>query len=249
GASVGVRVVGTPAEQARTHWLGTRRLLQLTLPSPVKAISGRLTNSAKLALTRNPHGSVPATLEDCTTAALDALVTAAGGPAWDEAAFTALREAVRPDLVPAVEQVLLGTEKVLTAWYAVKARLDAETRPALATSVADMRAQLDRLVHPGFVTATGRDRLPDLLRYLQALSTRLDKLPGDPARDRLSTAQVAQVQAELDDLARRVPPSPELAQLRWMVEELRIGLFAQPMRTRYPVSDKRLYKAMDALLP
>jgi len=249
GASVGVRVLGTPVEQAVSHWLGTRRLLQLTLPSPVKAISGRLSNSAKLALTRNPHGSVAATLEDCTTAALDALVSAAGGPAWDEAGLTALREAVRPDFVPAVEQVLLQVEKVLTAWYAVSTRLAAETRPALATSVTDMRAQLDRLVHPAFVTATGRDRLPDLLRYLQALGTRLDKLAGDPARDRLSTAQVAQVQRELDDLRRRVPPSPALEQLRWMVEELRIGLFAQPMRTRYPVSDKRLYKAMDALLP
>ncbi len=249
GATVGVRVLGTPAEQQLSMWAGTRRLLQLTLPSPVKAISGRLTNSAKLALTRNPHGSVAATLEDCTTAALDALMTLAGGPAWDEQAFAALRDAVRADLVPAVEQVLLQTEKVLTAWYSVKARLDAETRPALATSVADMQAQLARLVHPGFVTATGRERLPDVLRYLQALDKRLDKLPGDPARDRLSTTQVAQVEREVADLGRRVPASAELEALRWMVEELRIGLFAQPMRTRYPVSDKRVYKAIDALLP
>jgi ATP-dependent helicase HrpA len=57
------------------------------------------------------------------------------------------------------------------------------------------------------------------------------------------------VQAEVDDVARRVPPSPELEQVRWMVEELRISLFAQPMRTRYPVSDKRVYRALDALLP
>ena len=83
----------------------------------------------------------------------------------------------------------------------------------------------------------------------QALERRLDKLPEDPARDRLSTAQVARVQGELDDLRRRVPPSPELEQLRWSVEELRISLFAQPMKTRFPVSETRLYKAMDALLP
>ena len=247
--TVGVRVLGTAAEQAAAHWLGTRRLLLLTLPSPVKAITGRLTNSAKLALTRNPHGSVPATLQDCSTAALDALVTAAGGPAWDESGFAALRDAVRAELVPAVDQVLRQVEKVLTAWYAVRTRLDAETRPALATSTADARAQLDRLVHPGFVTATGRARLDDVLRYLQALEVRLDKLAGDPARDRLSTAQVASVQREVDDAVRRAPPSPERDQLRWMVEELRIGLFAPPMRTRYPVSEKRIHKAIDALLP
>ena len=249
GDTVGVRVLGTPLEQSQQMWLGTRRLLALTLPSPVKAISGRLTNSAKLALTRNPHGSVPATLQDCTTAALDALMTAAGGPAWDEAGFAALREAVRPDLVPAVEDVLKATEVVLTAWHAVRVRLDAELRPALATSVADLRAQLDRLVHPGFVTAAGRRRLAELPRYLQAMGVRLDKLPGDPARDRLSTVEVSQVQSELDDLRRRLPPSPELDELGAMIEELRISLFAQPMRTRYPVSRKRIHKAMDALLP
>ena len=229
-------------------WTGTRRLLALTLPSPTKALSGRLTNSAKLALTRNPHGSVAATLADCTTAALDALMTAAGGPAFDEAGFAALREAVRAELLPTVEDVLRTVEKVLTAWQTVSVRLEAETRPALAISVADMRAQLDRLVFPGFVAATGKARLTDLPRYLQALEVRLGKLPADPARDRLSTAQIALVQSELDDLRRRVAPSPELAQLRWSVEELRIGLFAQPMKTRFPVSDKRLYKAMDALL-
>ena len=57
------------------------------------------------------------------------------------------------------------------------------------------------------------------------------------------------MQAEVDDVARRVPPSRGLEQVRWMVEELRISLFAQPMRTRYPVSEKRIYKALDALLP
>ena len=57
------------------------------------------------------------------------------------------------------------------------------------------------------------------------------------------------MQAEVDDVARRVPPSPALEQVRWMVEELRISLFAQPMRTRGPVSDKRIGKALDALLP
>ena len=59
----------------------------------------------------------------------------------------------------------------------------------------------------------------------------------------------AQVQADLDDLRRRVPPSRELEEVRWMLEELRISLFAQPMRTHYPVSPKRIWKAMDALLP
>jgi ATP-dependent helicase HrpA len=147
-----------------------------------------------------------------------------------------------------VEQVLAQVEKVLTASYSVTAKLEASRR-ALPESVADVRAQLAGLVGPGFATATGKARLADLLRYLQAIEVRLDKLEADPARDRLGVATVARVQGELADLRRKVPPSPALDELRWMVEELRIGLFAQPMRTRYPVSEKRVYKAMDALLP
>ncbi len=246
--SVAVRVLGSPAEQAAAHWKGVRRLLQLTTPSPAKAISGRLTNAQKLALTRNPYGTPAQVFDDCTTCALDALMASAGGPAWEAGGFEKLRDAVRADLVPAVEQVLAQAVEVMTAAAAVASRLDAERR-ALPESVADIRAQLSSLVGPGFVTATGRARLPDLLRYLKALDVRLDKLAADPGRDRLGVAAIARVSAELDDLRRKAPPSPQLDELRWMVEELRIGLFAQPMRTRYPVSEKRVYKAMDALLP
>ncbi len=254
GVTVGVQVIGTAAEQQRAMWLGTRRLLQLTLPSPVRALSGRLPNASKLALAHNPAGSVPDTLQDCTSAALDALMTAAGGPAWDAEGFAALRDSVRPQLLPAVEEVLATVTKVLTLWSVVRSRLDAETRALLERSIADVRAQLDRLVGPGFVTRTGRDRLPDVLRYLQAMQARLDRLIADPARDRLSTAQVAHVQAEVDDAMRRLEAvrrddTPEARQLRWMVEELRISLFAPPMRTRYPVSEKRIFRAIDAILP
>ncbi len=246
GSTVGVRVQATPAQQAAVHWRGTRRLLQLTVPPPAKAISGRMTNAQKLALTRSPVAPA-AVFDDCTTCALDYLVAQAGGPAWDADGFARLRDAVRQDLVPTVEQVLAQVEKVLTASYAVTAALEASRR-ALPESVADVRAQLAGLVGPGFATATGKARLPDLLRYLQALEVRLDKLETDPGRDRLNVAVVARVQAELDDLRRKVPASAQLDELRWMVEELRISLFAQPMRTRYPVSEKRIYKAMDGLL-
>ncbi len=247
GATVGVRVFGTPHEQQQAMWQGTRRLLRLTLPSPVKALSGRLPNATKLALAR-PPGTVAGTLEECVTATLDALMTAAGGPAWDAGGFERLREAVRPDLLMTVEQVLSAATNVLTAAFGVRSRLDADSHPAHATSVADLRVQLDRLVPPGFVTGTGRARLTDLLRYLQAMEVRLDKLPKDPARDRLATAQIARVQAEVDDARSRMSAGAESEQLRWMVEELRISLFAQPMRTRYPISDKRVFKAIDALL-
>jgi ATP-dependent helicase HrpA len=155
---------------------------------------------------------------------------------------------VRADLVPEVEQVLGVVETVLTASYAVAGRIEAERRPALAPSVEDLRAQLAALVPDRFASVHGKKRLVELPRYLQAMEVRLDKLAQDPARDRRAMADVARVSADLADLRRRVPPSPELTELRWMVEELRISVFAQPMRTRYPVSPQRIWKAMDALV-
>jgi ATP-dependent helicase HrpA len=248
GSSVGVKVLGTPAEQRVAHWRGTRRLLQLTLPSPAKAITGRLTNAQKLALTRARR--TPAEVfDDCTTCALDTLMAAAGGPAWDAAGFERLRDTVRSELVPEVEQVLGVVEKVLTLSYSVAGRVEAERRPALAASVEDLRAQLAALVPDRFASVHGKKRLVELPRYLQAMEVRLDKLALDPARDSRAMTEVARVQADLADLRRRVPPSPELTEIRWMIEELRISVFAQPMRTRYPVSPQRIWKAMDALLP
>jgi ATP-dependent helicase HrpA len=114
-----------------------------------------------------------------------------------------------------------------------------------------VRAQLGGLIYPGFVATTGAARLPDLPRYLRAIETRLDRLPANPARDRDATRRVHEVQAAYRELFDRLngggPHAAELARIRWMIEELRIGLFAQGQPTAYPISDVRIYRAMDEL--
>src|SRR3712207_2266001 len=108
------------------------------------------------------------------------------------------------------------------------------------------------LLHRGFVAAAGRRRLPDLVRYLKAMAHRLEKLPANAVRDELWTAQVAAVTAEYEQLRRRLPPTgaPDdpVTRVRWMLEELRVGLFAQTIGTARPVSEQRVYKAIDALI-
>ena len=90
-----------------------------------------------------------------------------------------------------------------------------------------------------------------MARYLEAAERRIDKLRVDPVRDAEWTAQVRVVAdeyaAELAALPPGVEPSAALQEIRWMIEELRVGLFAHPMRTRYPVSVKRIQQAIDAL--
>jgi ATP-dependent helicase HrpA len=99
------------------------------------------------------------------------------------------------------------------------------------------------------VTATGRRRLPDVLRYLRAMAQRLDRLPGDLAGDaeRMdSVARVTKAWGQLAELPPGVrPPPEELAELRWTLEELRVSYFAQALGTARPVSEKRVLRAID----
>ncbi|MDG4801802.1 ATP-dependent RNA helicase HrpA [Micromonospora sp. WMMD980] len=249
GATVGVRVFDSAGEQEAAHWAGTRRLLRLTLPSPAKFLQGRLSNEAKLALSRNPHGGVPALIEDATGAAIDKLMADAGGPAWDAEGFAALRERVRADLVDTVVEVMGRVRQVLAAGYAVEQRLGATRNLAVVAALADVRAQLGGLVRAGFVTEAGYARLPDLLRYLTAIERRLDRLPGNPQRDKQQQDRIAVVQKEYQDMLAALPPakraSPAARQIRWMIEELRVNVFAQALGTPYPVSEQRIYRAMD----
>ncbi|MFD7923325.1 ATP-dependent RNA helicase HrpA [Streptomyces sp. NPDC059740] len=254
GASVAVRLFDTETEQRTAMWRGTRRLVLLNIPSsPAKFAQGKLSNQQKLALSRNPHGSVQALFEDCVTAAADRLIAAHGGPAWDEEGFRKLFDAVRADLVDATMKTIGQAREVLAAWQACERRLKDTTSPVLATSLADVRAQLAELVKPGFVTEHGAKRLPDLLRYLVAADRRLQQLPTNAERDRSRMAKVKEMQDEyawlLEQFPQGVPVPQQAREIRWMIEELRVSYFAHALGTAYPVSDKRIVKAVDAAAP
>jgi ATP-dependent helicase HrpA len=249
--SVGVQLFDTPDEQAVAMWAGTRRLLLLDTPAPIAHISSRLSNAAKLILARNPHGGVGALLDDCSGAAVDLMIAESGGPPWDEASFVRLREQVRAELNAAVLAVVGRVQPILAAVQHIEQRLPEAPPGVLADSLADIRAHLSRLVNPGFVTATGYRRLPDILRYLQAIGYRLDKLAANPARDRDLTMRVQEIERESDRVAAGLPPGARLHDdamaVRWMLEELRISYFAQVQRTAFPVSEKRISRVLDEL--
>ncbi|HLT10197.1 MAG TPA: ATP-dependent RNA helicase HrpA [Micromonosporaceae bacterium] len=249
--SVAVRVFDTEAEQARAMWAGTRRLLQLEVPTPIPQLSRRLPNAVKLGLTRYPYRGVPDLLEECVAAALDSIIAEAGGPAWEDEAYARLRDLARDRLTDRTVEVVTLVEKVVAAAHEVRPALAAEPAPALAAAVEDMRTQMFELIRPGFVVAAGLDHLPDLPRYLRAIARRLAKLPADPARDAARMEEVADVQAEYEDVLAALPPQrrddPDVREIRWMIEEFRVSLFAQDLRTRYPVSATRIRRALDAL--
>ncbi|MGW5367026.1 ATP-dependent RNA helicase HrpA [Streptomyces sp. NPDC004009] len=254
GDTVSVRLFDTEAEQAEAMWRGTRRLILRNIPvNPAKFASDRLTNAQKLALSANPHGSVQALFDDCAMAAADKLIGDFGGPVWDEESYRKLFDKVRAEIVDTTVRAVGQVQQVLAAWQACERRLKAVRSPALLANLTDVRGQLDALVKPGFVTWAGIGRLPDLMRYLVAADRRLQQMPTGVQRDTTRMEKVHEMQDEyawlLEQLPQGRPVPQQVLDIRWMIEELRVSYFAHALGTAYPVSDKRIVKAIDAAAP
>jgi ATP-dependent helicase HrpA len=224
----------------------------LVAGSPVKQVVKTLSPRTRLALQFNPDGEIPDLVADAVDAAADELIAAAGGPPRDEAAFAALVGTAKTELYRLTIDIVQKVEAVLTqAREGAVAIGAAPGRRVPDAAIADLRRQMGGLLHRGFVAATGRRRLPDVVRYLKAMAHRLEKLPANAVRDELWMGQVAAVAAEYEQLRVQVPatgaPDDPVARIRWMLEELRVSLFAQVVGTPRPVSEQRVYKAIDQL--
>jgi ATP-dependent helicase HrpA len=249
-----VRLLGSEAEQQRAMWDGTRRLLLLNVPSPVRAVYARLDNATKLSLSRHPHRSPAELFDDCIACAADRIVTDNGGPAWDEPGFARLLADVRRHLPDMTYDIVMVVADILAATHDVQQRM-AGPCGAGQPALADISEQLAGLVYPGFVTATGWRRLPDVRRYVRAAERRLAKLPENMSRDRELMDSVRRLQQRYYSMLGRLhgsasPGSPvrqAVRDVRWMLEELRVSYFAQSLRTAYPVSEKRVVRALDEL--
>ncbi|USP64286.1 ATP-dependent RNA helicase HrpA [Aeromonas caviae] len=246
--SVAIQLVESPVVQQQLMWAGQRRLVLLNVPSPIKYLQEKLPNKAKLGLYFNPFGKVAELIDDCIACGCDKLIEQHGGMAWDEAGFEALKEYVRAELNDAVVEVAKQVEAVLTLSHEIKKRLKGKMQLDTAFAMSDIQQQLGNLIHKGFVTETGWQRLPDLLRYLRAIERRLEKLAIDPNRDRVYMLKVHSVESEYKALLAKIPKSQlipaEVANIRWMIEELRVSFFAQQLGTPYPISDKRVQSAI-----
>ncbi|HEV7774054.1 MAG TPA: ATP-dependent RNA helicase HrpA [Conexibacter sp.] len=254
GETVGVRLFETPGEQASAMHAGTRRLLLLTVRSPIPWVVDRLDTPAKLALMTAPHGNVGAALDDALLATLDALTAEAGGPAWDEAGFQQLREHVAGELADRTLATAQALVAVLEARREVERRLDAlPTAAPLQEIRLDVARQLGRLVHPGCAVAAGAARLPDVARWLQGAAARLNRLPDAAGsdRDRMRTIHELEsaYEGRLADWPVGTPKPPQLYEVRWMLEELRVAQFAPALAARNggagaPVSAKRIRRVI-----
>ncbi|NUR08494.1 MAG: ATP-dependent RNA helicase HrpA [Nocardioidaceae bacterium] len=250
GRTVGMRVFGTEAEQVASHRRGARRLLALQVPSPVRTLTDELGTADRLALAAAPYPSVADLLEDAVLAAVDAIVQREGLP-WDEPSYDGLLEVARRDVLDGTRAVLRDVLRVLADWRTVDKELSGSADLPMLPALADMKAQVGRLVHRGFVSDTGAAQLGRLPTYLAAVRTRRARLAAEVGRDRGLMDRVAALQEaylhRVDALPEGRPPGDALEQVRWMLEEYRVSLWDQARGTAYPVSDTRIRKALDAL--
>ena len=250
GTSVGLQVFGSAEEADARHRLGVRRLLLLGTASPVKAVLDGLSNAEKLGLAGSPYPSVAELLEDCRAAVVGAVVDARP-PVRDLQAYDALRAEAARDQEAALRGLLADVIRVLDAWRQAEKALSGRADMTVLTALTDMKAQLGRLVHRGFVGEAGPVQLrryPTYLAALQQRRARLDEGGQAAGRDRMLMDRIGELQdAYLHQLAALPdgrPPGERLRQVRWMLEEYRVSLWAQQLGTPTPVSDQRIRRTL-----
>ncbi len=250
GTTVGLSVLETPARQATSHRAGLRRLVLLGTPDPTKWVVSHLSQRDRLALAAGPYASVPDLLADARLASVGELVRRAGVEVRDEPAFRALCDAVRVDNPELMQAVVRLAAEVITTAGAVRADLPAAEAVSQAAA-ADLTEQLDLLVFPGFLAATAYEHLTQLPRYLRAAQQRIAGLRANPARDAAGLATILRCEDAYAELAAAAPPGPLpdfVDDVGWLIEELRVSLFAQSLRTAVSVSEKRVRTAVQRAL-
>ena len=248
GNAVGLGVFGTRGEAAARHRDGVARLVLLALPPVGRLVEG-LGNAEKLGLAGSPYAGVADLLEDSRRALVLAEVDAR--PAVRTAgAFEQLRKAAGEDLDQRVRALLSEVLDVLERWRAADKALRGRAEMATLPSMTDMRDQLARLMAPGFIGEAGPTQLRRYPTYLRALLQRRERLDEQVNRDRQLLAQVTDLQElylhQVAALPEGQPPGQELREVRWMLEEYRVSLWASQLGTPRPVSDQRIRKALAA---
>ncbi len=251
GDSVEIALFETPVQAADSMRIGNRKLILLGVPSGSRSVASRLPTSAKLAMSRHPYANAAAELEDCAAAAADEIIAENGGPAWDAESFAKLTEAARASLRVKTAEVVSVAARVLGEAHPVEARLDQLTNPAMNEAVADLRTQFAGLIYPGFISGAGARRLPDLVRYLRGIAHRIEKAPKELRRDTERMDTVHRVTEEYELVLAELGPDAryrdDVKAIRWMIEELRISLFAQPLGAAIPISEQRIFAALNRL--
>ncbi|PQJ55250.1 ATP-dependent RNA helicase HrpA [Psychrosphaera saromensis] len=249
GSKVNVELLDHEEVAEASHLAGIVELIFKTLPSPIKHLQQKLPNKSKLVLYFNPFGQIDQLISDCIRAVITKEVTDNVPRTQD--AFNALRDKIRGELNDTVFDAAMQVEKILLVGHKISKQLKGKISFDMIQANAYIKAHLDSLIYKGFVSECGIDRLPDIYRYVLALEKRLEKIKIDANKDRMNQIDLDKIYDLYDKLTDKLPkelPIPTaITDVYWMIEELRVSLFAQGIGTKYPISIKRIKQAINEL--
>lgn len=234
------------ADRDRRITQAVTTLLERSLPTLPKKIAATLDPAGKLALSQSPYGRIDDLVADCTRRAIrDSLTTRHPGDIRSAKSFRALADSMRAEVSDAAPAYFVSAVDALRRLSPVRAAIEERTGTVAADDVAE---QVEHLIFDGFVRDTPRTHLERIPRYLEAAASRLHELPGAVARDKAGVDAIDRVIAYWNQRLAQLPAARrdvfnDYAQ--WLVEELRVGLFAQRLGTAYPVSEKRAIRALE----
>jgi ATP-dependent helicase HrpA len=240
GRRLALRVLTNSRDQKVAMWLGTQRLLQLELASLSKQVRRSVNSSTETLLALARHGDVDGMIDDCIASSVEHLLARHGGPVWTEVAFADLKGKVERSLVSEASAAARCAGQILDRNDRIEDRMALLTSASFDAAVVDIGAQLRRIVPDAFITAIGVVRLPDVIRYLDAIERRIEKLANEPQKDAEKMKRIQQ----LEKLCDATPDLAKVVRVRWMIEELRVSVFAQALGTNGPISEERIRKEL-----
>ncbi|OXJ03458.1 MULTISPECIES: ATP-dependent RNA helicase HrpA [Burkholderia] len=246
GTHCDVEVFDSPEEAARIHRAGLRRLFALQLKEPIKFLEKNLPGLREMAMQYMSLGTQDELRDQLIDTALDRACLQDPLPD-DDASFHARRDEGRSRLNLLAQEIARLVGQILAEYAGLVKKL-AQAKP-FAQAHADLQQQLGALVGKRFVIDTPYAQLAHFPRYLKGIALRIDKLKADPARDAKQSADLLPLAQQYQRAVsqRGGVADARLAEFRWLLEELRISLFAQELRTPMPVSVKRLHKVWESM--
>ena len=249
--SVSIKLVDSLEEQKRLSKLGIRRLLILNIPSPIKYLHEKLPNKSKLGLYFNSFGTVLNLIDDCIACGVDHLIEKNNQSIDNKQQYQQLLTYTKSHINETVVDIAKQVESILTLHFNINKKLKGRVDLSLAFALSDIKQQVSELVYKGFVAQTGYDKLPDIYRYLSAIEKRLEKLGSNMAKDRQAMNIIEEVKNEYQTWLNSLPENQKslskVTNIKWMIEELRVNLFAQQLGTPYPISAKRIRQQIETV--
>ncbi|MES2324376.1 MAG: ATP-dependent RNA helicase HrpA [Pseudomonadota bacterium] len=246
GSHCDLEVFDDPTVAARTHRIGLRRLFALQFKEQLKFVEKNIPGLQQMGMQFMAMGSQEELRDQIIQKAIEIACLQDPLPA-DAAAFNKRKDEGKSRLTLLVNEIARLVSQVLTEFHGLPKKLQSVNPQA----AADINSQLQGLVNKRFLLENEYSQLAHFPRYLKAINVRIEKLRADPARDAKLMGEWTQaashfMRAAKDRLAGK-NTDPKMVEFRWMLEELRVSLFAQELRTPMPVSAKRLQKVWESM--